>query len=151
MALTAKQRLAVVEETKSWIGTPYRGWACVKHFGVDCGQLIYGIFHNCGLVPVLELPKDYSLQVSKHRASTEYLEVVDKYFRPITEAEVQPGDLVLYKLGHAFAHAAVIVEWPRYVIQAEERHGVSGAHGIKTPAFRRAERVFRTLRNEYGG
>jgi cell wall-associated NlpC family hydrolase len=147
--LTNEQRDAIVKEAKTWIGTPYRGWSCLKGCGTDCGQLLYGIFRACGLLPVVELPKDYSLQVSQHRASTEYIDFVDQFFRPIEEAEVQPGDLVIYKLGLAFAHAAVIISWPGSVIQAEARHGVSGAHGTKTPIFRHAERVFRTLRDEY--
>jgi uncharacterized protein YijF (DUF1287 family) len=72
--------------------------------------------------------------------------LVDKYFDSIDEADVQPGDLVVYRLGKAFAHAAVIVSWPDYIIQAEAHHGVSGGHGTKTPIFRHAPRVFRTFR-----
>jgi cell wall-associated NlpC family hydrolase len=151
MPLSNEQRVAIVEEAKSWIGTPYAGWSCVKGAGVDCGQLLYGVFHACGHVPARELPKDYSLQVAQHRASTEYIDIVDEYCRDIPESEVQPGDIVVYKLGKAFAHAGIIVSWPGYIIQAEARHGVSGAHGTKTPAFRRSERVFRTLRDEFSG
>jgi cell wall-associated NlpC family hydrolase len=145
--LTNEQREDIVKEAQSWIGTPYRGWSCVKGAGVDCGQLLYGVFNACGLVPVLELPKDYSLQIAQHRASTEYVDTVAKYFREIPEAEVLPGDVVVYKLGLAYAHAAIIVEWPHHIIQAEARHGVSGAHGTKTPLFRRAERRLFTFKD----
>ena len=149
--LSNVQREAIVKEAQSWIGTPYRGWSCVKGAGTDCGQLLYGVFHACGHLPVItDLPKDYSLQVAKHRASTEYIDLVDKYFTSITEAEVLPGDIVVYKLGLAYAHAAIIVEWPGYIIQAEDlHHKVGGAHATKTPLFKRAERIFRTLRDEY--
>jgi cell wall-associated NlpC family hydrolase len=147
--LDTQQRAAIVTEAKTWLGTPYRGWSCIKGVGTDCGQILYGIFHGLGFIPAVDLPKDYSLQVSQHRASTEYIDLVDKFFRPITEAEVQPGDLVVYELGLAIAHAAIIVEWPRYIIHAEARHGVSGAHGTKSPLFKRAQRVFRTLKDEY--
>ena len=155
--LNAEQRRAIVEETKTWIGTPYRGWSCLKGAGTDCGQLLYGVFHGLGFIPEMELPKDYSLQVAQHQASTEYLSVVDRFFRQIEEAEVQPGDLVVYKLGLAYAHAAIVVEWPNYVIQAELRHGVSGSHGTKNPALRERHYLqgcvcdFRTLRDEYCG
>lgn len=147
--LTADQRTAIVKEAKTWLGTPYRGWSCVKGVGTDCGQILYGIFHHLGYLPVIALPKDYSLQVSQHRASTEYIALVNQYFVDIPEAKALPGDLVIYKLGLSYAHAAIIVEWPRYIIQAEARHGVSGAHGTKSPLFKGAERVFRTLRTEY--
>lgn len=149
--MTNEQRIAVVKETKTWIGTPYRGHSCIKGVGTDCGQLLYGVYRAIGLLPAVELPKDYSLQVSKHRASTEYIDIVDKYFLEIPEADVLPGDLVVYKLGLAYAHAAIVVRWPDYVIQAEAVHGVSGAHGSKSPLFKTAARQFRTLRPEFGG
>lgn len=147
--LTDTQRAAVVDEAKSWIGTPYRGWSCLKGAGVDCGQLLYGVFRACELVPALELPKDYSLQVAQHRASTEYIDILAQYFHEIPEEEVKPGDVVVYKLGLAYAHAAIVVTWPDYVIQAGYSHGVVGAHGSKSPAWRLNERKFFTLKDEY--
>lgn len=145
--LNDEQRAAIVKETQEWIGTPYRGWTCLKGIGADCGQLLYGVFRNCGLVPVIALPKDYSLQASQHQASTEYVDLVSTYFREIPEAEVKPGDIVVYKLGLAYSHAAIIIRWPDYIIQAIGRHGVSGTHGTKTPIFRTRARKFFTLKD----
>lgn len=153
MPLTIEQRERIVTEARSWAKakTPYRGWSGIKgpKGGADCGQFLYGVFRNCGLIPETELPKDYSLQVALHRASTEYIGFVDRFLRDIPEAEAQPGDIVVYKLGHAYAHAALIVSWPGFVIQAEARHGVSGAHGTASPIYRRAPRLFRTLKDEF--
>jgi cell wall-associated NlpC family hydrolase len=145
-ALTLRDRARVLNEAASWTGTPYAGQSCAKGAGVDCGQLIYGVYRAVGLLPEIDLPKDYSLQVAQHRASEEYIGIVDQYFDPIDETEILPGDLVVYKLGHAYAHAAIIVRWPDYVIQAEARHGVAGAHGTKSPVVRNRPRVFRTLK-----
>jgi cell wall-associated NlpC family hydrolase len=150
--LTKEQREAVVVETKGWLRTPYVGWACVKglHGGTDCGQIIYGVFRNTGHLPYdLLLPRDYSLQIAQHQASTEYVKLVEKYFREIPEAEVQPADLVLFKLGLALAHGGIIVAWPDYVIHAIASHGVTGAHGKKEPRFRHCEKHFYTLKDEY--
>jgi cell wall-associated NlpC family hydrolase len=147
--LNQDQRAAIVAEAKSWQGTPYAEHVHVKGVGTDCGQILYAIYRACGLLPEVQLPKDYSIQVAQHRASTEYVEFVNRYFREIPEADVQPGDLVLYKLGLAYAHGAVIVAWPGYVIQAEMREGVCGAHGTKHPAFKLRPRTFRTLKDEY--
>lgn len=149
MPLSEAQRAAIVKETESWVGTPYRGWSCLKGCGTDCGQLIYGIFRNCGLVQELDLPKDYSLQVAQHQVSTEYVDTVATFFREIPEAEVLPGDLVVFKLGLAYSHAAVVIRWPDYLIHAVGRHGVSGVHGGKSPLFRGRERKFFTLRDSY--
>jgi cell wall-associated NlpC family hydrolase len=155
MGLTDTQRVAVVTEAKAWQGTPYRGWSCLKTVGTDCGQLIYGVYRALGLVPVVELPVDYSLQVAQHQASTEYVDLILKFFREVPESEAKPGDLVAYKLGLAMAHAGIIVTWPEYVIQAELRHGVSGTHGTKAPRLterwytKGTVRCFFTLQDAY--
>jgi cell wall-associated NlpC family hydrolase len=147
--LTTEQRETIVREAKAWQGTPYAGHARVKGVGTDCGQILYAVYRACGLLPDVELPRDYSLQVAQHRASREYVDFISRYFREIPEAEVRPGDLVVYKLGLDYAHAGIIVSWPEYVIQAELRHGVSGAHGTKHPKFQRAPRLFFTLKAQY--
>src|SRR5580658_3533782 len=68
MPLTIEQREAVVSEVDTWVGTPYRGWSCVKGAGVDCGQLLYAVYRNCGLIPEInDLPKDYPLFIGLHR------------------------------------------------------------------------------------
>jgi cell wall-associated NlpC family hydrolase len=151
MPLSVEQRLRIVQETLSWRGTPYKGHACFKgpHGGVDCGQLIYGVLLNCGHVGHIDLPKDYSLQVSQHRASTEYVDLVSTYMRQISESEVLPADVVVFKLGHAYAHAAIIIDWPERIIHAFGAHGVSAAHGKKTPKFKHAPKLFFTLKDKY--
>jgi cell wall-associated NlpC family hydrolase len=153
--LNDKQREAVVKEALTWIDTPYRGHVAVKGVGADCGQLLYGVYRACGLLPELDLPKDYSLQVSMHRASTEYMDVINTYFEDIPEEQVQPGDLVCYRLGLAMAHAAIVISWPAFILQAELRHGVGGSHGINNPHLQQRHylkgsvRVFRTLRTAF--
>ena len=151
--LTDTQRAALVAEAKSWVGTPYRGWANIKGVGADCGQFLYGVYRALSLIPAMELPKDYSLQAAQHQASGEYMAVIDRFFRVIPESEVKPADLVCYQIGQDMAHAAFIVSWPGFVIQAELRHGVSGSHGLRNPNLRErrylsgATVAFRTLRD----
>lgn len=149
MPLTDAQRARLTEETLSWIGTPYRGHSCMKGKGTDCGQLLYGVFRNCGYVPALELPKDYSLQAAQHQSSTEYIDTVATYFREIPETEVKPADIVVYKLGLAYSHAAVVISWPDFIVHAIGRHGVSGENGARSPLFRKRPRLFFTLKDEY--
>lgn len=151
--MTTEQRHKVVIEAYTWLGTPYRGWSRVKgpRGGVDCGQLLAGVYIGAGVLPPdidLRLPKYYSLSVAQHQESTEYLEIIGTYMREIPEAEVKAGDVVVYKLGLAFAHAAIVVEWPRFVIHSFANSGVSGATGDKHPRLLRAARMFFTLREE---
>jgi cell wall-associated NlpC family hydrolase len=152
MPLTTAQREKLVHETKSWIGTPYRGWSRVKgpKGGVDCGQILAGVYINAGfLAPEIDLPKYYSLSVAQHKESTEYIDLIRKYFREVPEAEALPGDIVVYKLGLAFAHAALIVEWPAFVVHAFAHGGVRGASGDKHPRLMKTSRKFFTLKEEF--
>lgn len=149
--LNTEQRAAIVTEAKSWIGTPYKGWSQLKRHGVDCGQLLAGVYITAGYFSAIELPKDYSLQVAQHREDTAYVEKIEEYMREIPEDEAGPADVVVYKLGLAFAHAAIIVEWPGIVIHAMAHHGVTMAHGQNHPALRKTQIKFYTLRNEFCG
>jgi hypothetical protein len=128
--------------------TPYRGWSCKKGAGTDCGQYLYGVFHGLGFIPEVELPKDYSLQVSQHQVSYEYVNFIARFCDEINELEAKRGDIVVYKLGLAFAHAGIIDVWPERIIHCFTR-GVRHSHGMNTPGFRRADRKFFSLKQEY--
>jgi len=78
----------------------------------------------------------------------EYISIIEKYMREIPESEVKPGDVVVYKLGLAFAHAAIIVKWPEHVIHSLEREGVHAGHG-KNFKFGRLEKKFYTVKDEW--
>ncbi len=152
MSLTAEQRATIIAEARSWLGTPYVGWSRVKgpKGGTDCGQFLAGVLINTKHLPAdLDLPRYYSLQVAQHKESAEYINKIREYMREIPESEVQAGDNVVYKLGLAFAHAAIIELWPQHVIHAFGGHGVSGSHGTTNPRFKKKERVFFTLLDEY--
>ncbi len=78
----------------------------------------------------------------------EYVQTVEKYMREIPESEVLPGDVVVYKIGLAFAHAGIVVKWPEHIIHALAREGVHAGHG-KNFKFGRLEKRFFTVREEY--
>lgn len=153
MPLSDVQRNNIVEVAKSWLGTPYRGWSAIKGSkgGVDCGQLLKAVYLEAGHRPGdgVPLPTDYSLQVCQHREDPEYINTVMRYMREISELEAKPGDTVVYKLDHAFAHAGIIVSWPDYIIHAIGRHGVIGGHGTKEPRFQKCQRKFFTPLDEH--
>ena len=150
--MTDAQRAAIVQEAKSWIGTPYRGWSCLKGMGVDCGQLVYGVYRNCGLLPMVDIPKDYCLLPGVHSSRSILEDLFLPHFREITEAEVRPGDPVLYKTAlrvatntPGFAHAVIVIRWPDYVLHCCTAHGDAG----KSPFFKLCPRRFLTLRDEF--
>jgi cell wall-associated NlpC family hydrolase len=147
--MTPEQREAVVTEAKSWVGTPYVGWSQVKgeHGGTDCGMLIKAVYQHCGLIPAGDLGIDmtYSLQIAQHLPDKTYLNTIESFMREIGEDEVQPGDVVVYKLGLAFAHAGIITNWPT-IVHAISHGGVRMSSGISHPRLRKAAHKFYSLR-----
>lgn len=153
MPLTQEQRDKVVAIAESWLGTPYKGWSKVKHHGVDCGQLLAAAYQEAGHLPAdIDLPKDYPLFIGLHRASTEYVDLVLRYFREIPEAEVQPGDVVVWRLtgSKSYCHGAIVKSWPDYIIHA---YGDSVKAGNAKSRLRlaKSDKLFFTLQDQFRG
>jgi cell wall-associated NlpC family hydrolase len=109
MAKLEPWRVAVVEEAKTWLRTPWHHNARVKGAGVDCGQHLIMCFINTKLVPYFETG-DYSPDWMLHNTQERYLEWIEKYLDPVDTP--RPGDVTAWKHGHCFSHGAIVVEWP---------------------------------------
>lgn len=99
-------RKDVVEEAKSWLGTPYHHLAKIKGAGVDCGQLLIGVYSNVGLIPDIETgyyPNDWHF----HRSEEQYIGWVSKYAKPTDNPKV--GDVMLFKFGRCISHGGILV------------------------------------------
>jgi cell wall-associated NlpC family hydrolase len=110
----------VVNEAKSWLGTPYHHMAHVKGAGVDCGQLLVEVFHAVGLAPRIDLgqyPSDWHF----HRSDEQYLKWINQYCKKTDNPK--KGDIVLFKFGRCISHGAIITDMP-YVIHAHIGMGV---------------------------
>jgi cell wall-associated NlpC family hydrolase len=158
MPLTDPQRENIVQVARSWIKTPYRDCSCTKGAGVDCGQLLKGVFLEAGHRPAdgVPVPETYSTQIWLHKKDTSYIDTITKYMREIPESEVKPGDVVMYQMGRGFAHGAIIVKWPEHIVHALQRDGVCSGHGgqgqISTNAtFSRMKKKFFTVKDEFCG
>jgi cell wall-associated NlpC family hydrolase len=149
--LTTEERCRVVETAKLWLGTRYRGWSAVRgpHGGVDCGQLLRVVYQEAGLLPPGDLGIDmsYSLTVAQHLEDTKYVDKVMEFFHEIPESQVLPGDLVIYKLGHAFAHGGIVIDWPLF-IHAIGHGGVRFASNYTHPKLHGALKKFFTFGTE---
>jgi len=115
------QRKAVIEEARTWCGTPFHHRAAVKGAGVDCACLLAESY-NRSLGTEFEVPEYYD-QWHLHRMDEMYLNYLDKSgFIEILPKDKQPADLAISRIGHLFSHGAIIVDWPQ-VIQSESRGG----------------------------
>jgi cell wall-associated NlpC family hydrolase len=131
--LEAKQRHQVCEIAKLYLNTPYRDHGRIRGAGVDCASLLACIYGptGAGIIPEIDAGF-YPMHEAflKRGGDGDYLKWVLKYAREITESEVKPGDLVMYRVGRGFSHAAIIIEWPRHIIHATQTlHGVISSHG----------------------
>src|SRR6516162_9227203 len=97
-----EQRAAVIREAESWIGTPYRSGADVKHAGVDCGMLLVRCFVDAGVLAPFD-PRPYPEQWHIHQAAEKYMGWVMQMGRELgPEDEVKTADVVLFKYGQCF-------------------------------------------------
>lgn len=103
----AERRANIVSIARSWMLTPYHEHACVRGAGVDCATLIYAVYREAGECPPIEIPA-YSPQWHLHQSDELYLKEVVPHAREISGDQLGIGDLILYRIGHVFAHGAIL-------------------------------------------
>lgn len=140
-----KERQAVIAEAKTWLSTPYLAQARVKGAGADCATSLIAFFADAGMIEDFK-PEPYSVQWALHHRTERYIGHVLNHAVEITEAEVLPADIVMFKNGNAYGHGALIVEWPRAILHASELHGVSMAHSSEGRLGGMRKRFFRLKR-----
>ena len=148
MSLSNKEREHIIVVAESWYGTPFYPHACLKGCGVDCAQFLAGVYREAGYWcgDGIVLPAEYSIQIGQHSSDSSYIDIIQMYMREISEAEVKSGDVVIYWVGLAFSHAAIIKSWPDHIIHALERGGVTAGHGMDSN-FRNLQKKFFSLRD----
>lgn len=116
----AERRAAVVAEAKTWIGTPYHSRATIKGVGADCLTFIGAPLSACGEIPPIVYPR-YSPSWHMHHSAELYLFGKDDQKGMLHYCDEVPGppervplpaDIVLFKFGRTFSHAAIVIEWP---------------------------------------
>lgn len=116
----AETRAKIVEEAKSWIGTPYVSNGMIKgrRGGTDCAMFPLAVYSAVGLVPSTFDPRPYPPQWHVHRNEEKYMDYVRQFAKEVLgppERQPLPGDFVMFKIGHVFAHGAIVVDWPLIV------------------------------------
>ena len=106
------ERLAVVAEAHTWVGTPYHHMGRVKGAGVDCGQLLAAVYTDVGLVEPFDI-EQYPHDWMMHRDGERYLGCVLRFAHRVDEP--RPGDIVVWRVGRCVSHGAIVVEWPRVI------------------------------------
>lgn len=104
-----QQRETVAQEAREWIGTPYHHHARIKGVGVDCAQLLCGVFGACSMVPSIDTgfyPVDWHL----HHSEELFSGWLERYAVQ-RDASATPAlaDVLLFKFGRTFSHGSIYV------------------------------------------
>jgi cell wall-associated NlpC family hydrolase len=146
------ERQAVLLEARQWLNTPYRHMARVKGSGCDCAMFPSAVYEAVGLIPHLTIEGEaenpdipfYPMDWHLHRSAERYLEVVQRFAREIV-GPPRPGDFVLFRFGRAYAHGAIVLEWPG-LVHAHLRHGIVYVDAARDPQLMRRSRKYFTLK-----
>lgn len=116
------RRASIVAEARSWEGTRWHHMGRVKirrnerglivePGGVDCVMLVYMTYTALGIIPEFEV-EPYPEQWFLHSDVDRLLPILRDYGHEVETP--QPGDVVAYRMGRSFGHAAVVMDtgWP---------------------------------------
>lgn len=109
----AAERAAVIAEAITWIGTPYHHMGRIRGAGADCLTFLAESFAGAGVIPPVDLGY-YAQHWHHHRSGEAYLAGIIGYCAENEDAPL-PADIVLWRFGRTFSHAAIVVAWPKII------------------------------------
>lgn len=104
-AVDVRQR--IVDAARGWVGTPYHHRARIKGAGVDCAQLLIGVFAEAGLIDPFETG-DYPMDWAAHRDDERFVEWVERF--AVQTPVALPGDILVYRYFRCYSHGAIVVD-----------------------------------------
>jgi cell wall-associated NlpC family hydrolase len=141
-ASEAELRERLVAEALSWVGTPYRQLGATKGVAIDCSMLLVRVMIDAGIVEEFD-PRPYPPNWFLHRDDERY---VDWMGTIAAEVETpKPGDIVLFRMGRAFAHSGFIVD-DDHLLHAFADERQCNRSLLSLPILRYADRRGQTLR-----
>jgi cell wall-associated NlpC family hydrolase len=141
--MEAEQRRAVVDEARSWLGTPYHNQGDIKGVGVDCGMLLVRVFVDSGLCEPFD-PRPYADDWYLHRSEERYLGFI--FDRTKEVAWPSPGDVMVFRYGRCYSHGGVVTaldpitivhayQPARAVVEEDVARNVALCRSIRHPKF----------------
>lgn len=105
----------------SLVGSPYRFGGISPETGLDCSGFVVHVYKQAaGIV----LPRD--------------TRSISETAQPLTQAELQPGDLVFFNtLNRAFSHVGIYLGEDRFVHATSSRSGAVMVSSLNEPYWRR--------------
>lgn len=105
-----ESRTALLDELRSWAGTPFAPRQAVKGGGVDCVHFVERALVNVGAMAAITWP-NYVI----HGGGAEMLAAFEKFMAGIPEfdnrgrnADLRTGDVLLCSTGRAYHHLGIV-------------------------------------------
>jgi NlpC/P60 family putative phage cell wall peptidase len=117
----------VVDESRKWLGTPYRHQGSRLGVGADCLGLVRGVWRALyGIEP--DEPGPYSMDWAEKGGEDRLLEAAINYFE-MTDQNIESGRLVLFRWNAAALakHAVIMVSNTSFI------HAYSGVGVVESP------------------
>jgi cell wall-associated NlpC family hydrolase len=124
--MTTRQQ--VVEAARGWIGTPFHHQARLKGVGVDCAGLVIGVARELGLVAPEFDVGGYPRQPD----GVSLLAWCDQYMTRITQAEMQPGDVIAVAFDVDPQHLGIVGDYRHGGLSIIHSLGVTAKRVIET-------------------
>lgn len=124
------QREVVVNEAATWLGTPFHLNAHVKGAGVDCAWLLVMCYAAAGV------PMPHELDIAQrnwhlHKDDERYITQISKWMHVVETPKL--GDTVLFKIGRAYGHSAIVIQWPHVLVHVMEGDAVRVTDATQQP------------------
>jgi NlpC/P60 family putative phage cell wall peptidase len=121
----ALPRSAIVAETRSWLGTPYRHQASLKGVGCDCLGLVRGVWRAVLGAEPEEVPP-YASDWAEASAGEPLAEAALRHLIAVDLADLAPGDVLLFRwrAGLTAKHAAIATA-PDLMVHAHDGAAVA--------------------------
>lgn len=107
------RRTSILEEARSFLGTPYHHKGRVKGVGVDCGGFLYEVYRK--FYDLKPFPENYAMDWALHRSDELYLNWICEYVKEIGTPSA--AGIVLFRYGRCFGHGGIVSD-NRTVIHA---------------------------------
>lgn len=130
--MTGVERQAVVDEARSWVGTPYTHQASAKGAGCDCLGLLRGVWRAVVGDEPLEVP-EYTPDWSEPEGAEALWDQAKAVLRPGSVHGPLPGDVLLFRMRRSSVakHLGILSvngTHPKFI------HAYSG-HGVVESSF----------------
>jgi cell wall-associated NlpC family hydrolase len=135
-------RQAIIDEAKTWAGTPWHHEGRVKYAGVDCGMFLLEVYEKVGLIPHIR-PDHYNMDFMCHRSEEWFLETILQYADEIADPPYLPGDVIMFQQGRLYSHSGIIIEWPEIIHACAQAQCVTYADMNLSPLSERKRKIFR--------